>query len=103
MLQCDVIRTMNIFNVAYFSKERLLEGAQAVARSLGEGGVWIVGRTFRESTAGSQRLDSRFAKSRGSGCSIDSARTPEIEELVLTLAGHALRPIGAGPADTFCC
>src|SRR5207245_10776478 len=45
---CDVIRTMNIFNVAYFPRQRLLEGARAVAASLRPGGVWIVGRTVRE-------------------------------------------------------
>lgn len=45
---CHVIRTMNIFNLSYFSKERLLEGARAVALSLPEGGIWMVGRTVRE-------------------------------------------------------
>jgi hypothetical protein len=44
----DVIRTMNIFNLAYFGKEQLLEGARAVGLSLQEGGIWIVGRTFQE-------------------------------------------------------
>lgn len=41
----DVIRTMNIFNRAYFSPERLREGADAVWKSLKPGGTWIVGRT----------------------------------------------------------
>lgn len=44
----DVIRTMNIFNNAYFPPERLAEGAHAVWRSLVPGGVWIVGRTVRQ-------------------------------------------------------
>lgn len=44
----DVIRTMNIFNNAYFSQERLTEGARAVWRSLVPGGVWVVGRTVRQ-------------------------------------------------------
>lgn len=44
----DVIRTMNIFNNAYFPPERLTEGARAVWRSLIPGGVWIVGRTVRQ-------------------------------------------------------
>lgn len=44
----DVIRTMNIFNLAYFPKDKLIEGARAVALSLPEGGLWIVGRTFQE-------------------------------------------------------
>lgn len=42
---CDVIRTMNILNLSYFPRERLVEGCRAVASSLKEGGVWIVGRT----------------------------------------------------------
>lgn len=45
---CDIVRTMNIFNLSYFPNERLLEGARAVALSLREGGVWIVGRTVQE-------------------------------------------------------
>ena len=45
---CQVIRTMNIFNVAYFPKDRLLEGVRAVGRSLAVGGTWIVGRTVQE-------------------------------------------------------
>jgi hypothetical protein len=45
---CDVIRTMNIFNLVYFSHDRLLEGARAVAQSLRPGGMWVVGRTHEE-------------------------------------------------------
>ena len=41
----DVIRTMNFFNHSYFPPERLLEGIQAVWKSLNTGGYWIVGRT----------------------------------------------------------
>lgn len=44
----DVVRTMNIFNHSYFSKERMVEGARAVEKSLKEGGLWIVGRTVQE-------------------------------------------------------
>ncbi len=44
----DVVRTMNIFNRAYFDAGRLAEGALAVWRSLRPGGVWIAGRTFQE-------------------------------------------------------
>lgn len=43
---CHVIRTMNILNLSYFSRERLKEGAEAVFRSLLPGGIWIVGRTL---------------------------------------------------------
>lgn len=80
---CDVIRTMNIFNVAYFPPDRLLEGARAVALSLAEGGIWIAGRTVQENPpvhnaslfvreSAGFRLVERF----GAGS--------EIEELVLT-------------------
>jgi hypothetical protein len=44
----DVIRTMNIFNHAYFPPARLIEGARAVWKSLNAGGFWIVGRTTEE-------------------------------------------------------
>jgi len=44
----DVIRTMNIYNLAYFKEPRLLEGGHAVWRSLKPDGWWIVGRTWRE-------------------------------------------------------
>jgi hypothetical protein len=45
---CHVIRTMNIYNRAYFSEDRLREGVRAVLRSLTTGGIWIVGRTADE-------------------------------------------------------
>jgi hypothetical protein len=45
---CDVIRTMNIFNLKYFSEARLGEGVDAVKRSLVPGGIWILGRTYKE-------------------------------------------------------
>lgn len=45
---CHVIRSMNIFNVAYFSKEQLAQGARSVISSLHPGGIWIVGRTIRD-------------------------------------------------------
>ena len=44
----DVIRSMNIFNNAYFPPARLAEGARAVWHSLRNGGIWIVGRTISE-------------------------------------------------------
>lgn len=40
-----VIRTMNIFNLNYFSGKDLAAGVRSVFNSLVEGGVWIVGRT----------------------------------------------------------
>jgi hypothetical protein len=45
---CDVIRTMNIFNLKYFPDATLMEGSEAVRRSLVPGGIWIVGRTVSE-------------------------------------------------------
>lgn len=45
---CTVIRTMNIFNRAYFSENRLREGVRAVLSSLVQDGIWIVGRTADE-------------------------------------------------------
>jgi hypothetical protein len=45
---CQVIRTMNIYNRAYFSEERLREGVGAVLGSLANEGIWIVGRTIDE-------------------------------------------------------
>lgn len=44
----DVIRSMNIFNRAYFPEERLLAAARAVWRSLRTLGWWIVGRTVED-------------------------------------------------------
>lgn len=43
-----VIRTMNIFNMAYFSEGELLKGAHAVIDSLVPGGIWVLGRTVQE-------------------------------------------------------
>ena len=45
---CHVLRTMNIFNRAYFSTERLEEGCRAIFDSLQPGGIWVVGRTLEE-------------------------------------------------------
>jgi hypothetical protein len=45
---CQVLRTMNIFNRAYFTDQQLADGAAAVFESLEPGGIWIVGRTLEE-------------------------------------------------------
>jgi hypothetical protein len=45
---CHVLRTMNIFNKAYFSPQQLAEGANAAFQSIRPGGIWIVGRTLEE-------------------------------------------------------
>lgn len=48
---CDVVRTMNIFNRAYFDDVRILQGARAVWESLKPAGIWIVGRTIQDNPA----------------------------------------------------
>jgi len=81
---CHVIRTMNIFNVAYFEQERLQDGVRAIWRSLLPGGMWIVGRTTQESPPvhnasifvreeAGFRLVERF----GAGSEIESLATAE--------------------------
>ena len=42
----DVIRTMNILNLAYFSEPQLQVAIRSVYQSLRIGGIWIVGRTL---------------------------------------------------------
>lgn len=78
----DVIRTMNIFNNAYFPPERLATGARAVWQSLRTGGIWIVGRTTSE--APPIHEVSLFART-DSGFTLLSRIGPgsEIESLVL--------------------
>lgn len=44
----DVLRTMNILNLAYFSIQQLIDGIHAAFESLKPGGLWIVGRTHEE-------------------------------------------------------
>jgi hypothetical protein len=43
-----VIRSMNILNRNYFPDDQLAQGANAVAASLHDGGIWILGRTTQE-------------------------------------------------------
>jgi hypothetical protein len=45
---CDVLRTMNILNRAYFTEDQLASAANAIFDSLRVGGLWIVGRTWEE-------------------------------------------------------
>jgi hypothetical protein len=44
----DVLRTMNILNLAYFENETLIDSIQAAFQSVRPGGLWIVGRTHEE-------------------------------------------------------
>jgi hypothetical protein len=39
---------MNIFNLDYFSPERLREGFLAIFASTGQKGIWIAGRTHEK-------------------------------------------------------
>jgi hypothetical protein len=78
----DVIRTMNFFNRAYFPPGRLIEGMQAVWKSLKTGGCWIVGRTEETRPARNdvtifERLDRGYRVVERIG------RGSEIEDLVL--------------------
>jgi hypothetical protein len=45
---CDVLRTMNILNRAYFSEDELESAVNAAFDSIRTGGLWIVGRTWEE-------------------------------------------------------
>jgi hypothetical protein len=45
----DVLRTMNILNLAYFSSDQLVAGIRAAFDSLKPGGLWIIGRTLEAS------------------------------------------------------
>ncbi len=44
----DVLRTMNILNLAYFPITKITEGIEAAFHSLRPQGLWIVGRTHEE-------------------------------------------------------
>lgn len=43
---CNVVRSMNILNRAYFSEAQLAHAAESVIESLCPGGIWILGRTI---------------------------------------------------------
>ena len=45
---CDVLRTVNILNRAYFTEDELASAADAAFDSIRAGGLWIVGRTWEE-------------------------------------------------------
>ena len=82
---CHAIRSMNIFNLAYFSAAQLAGGATAVWRSLAPGGIWIVGRTFQENPPAHNA--SAFVKQeRGFRLLERYGKGSEIDEIVLGLA-----------------
>jgi hypothetical protein len=45
---CDVLRTMNVLNRAYFAEEQLETAVNAAFDSVRPGGLWIVGRTWED-------------------------------------------------------
>jgi hypothetical protein len=85
---CHAIRTMNIFNLGYFSEDGLRAGAACVTGSLVDGGIWILGRTTQDIRPSVNSV-SIFQKN---GSSLKLVRQlnggSEIEELALS-AGPA--------------
>jgi hypothetical protein len=83
----NVIRSMNIFNLNYFSREDLTAGVHAVLESLVEGGVWIVGRTHEGTVL--EHDVSAFIKDKDGFALLERrGRGSEIEEI----AQSACRP-----------
>jgi hypothetical protein len=83
-----VIRSMNIYNRAYFSEEQLRQGVRCVSESLRLGGIWIVGRTVDESA--STHEVTIFQKQSSGKFQVLHRVGPgsEIEELVSTVKGR---------------
>ncbi len=81
--RCHVIRTMNIYNRAYFPEDRLREGVRAVLGSLTDDGIWVVGRTADE--AATSHNATVFRKEEGGTLEIVErvGLGSEIEELAL--------------------
>ncbi|MGH9530551.1 MAG: hypothetical protein ACRD2S_11615 [Terriglobales bacterium] len=78
---CDVLRTMNILNMSYFSTDRLIEGINAAFHSLKPGGIWIVGRTLEKDFSNQVTL---LRKEHGGWKVLDRlGGGSEIEELAL--------------------
>jgi hypothetical protein len=78
---CDVLRTMNILNVSYFSTERLQEAARSIFESVRPNGIWIVGKTREDDFTN----HTTFFRRREKGWEIieRTGSGSEIEELVL--------------------
>lgn len=79
----DVLRTMNVLNLAYFSADRLTEGVRAAFCSVKPGGLWIVGRTHEHDANNHvtffRRTDTNWEILERIG------RGSEIEELVIDI------------------
>jgi hypothetical protein len=81
----DVLRTMNILNLSYFTTSQLREGIEAAFHSVKLGGLWILGRTLEEN---SQNLVTFFRRTSKGWEVVDRIRQgSEIERLVLDFAG----------------
>ncbi|MBI3210156.1 MAG: hypothetical protein HYZ37_14820 [Candidatus Solibacter usitatus] len=79
---CHVVRTMNILNKAYFPCDGLRKGAESVYESLLDGGVWIAGRTVRDSPP--QHEVTLFRKENGWFRKLDQVGPgSELEPLIL--------------------
>lgn len=77
-----VIRTMNIFNPAYFEEPSLKQGIRTVFDSLVDGGIWVVGRTTEETQPPRNRA-SIFRKGAGFSLLSQIHDGSEIQDLVL--------------------
>mgnify|MGYP000421618001 CR=1 FL=1 len=78
---CHVLRTMNILNRVYFSREQLRRGVEAARLSVREGGLWIVGRTPLEPPI--RHNATIFLKSNGAFQALDRmGEGSEMEDLV---------------------
>lgn len=81
----DVIRTMNIFNRSYFPPPRLTDGVRAVWLSLRPGGLWLVGRTVRETPA-AHEVSAFIRTASGFQLVWRNGTGSEIEELALAVS-----------------
>jgi len=79
---CDVLRTMNILNLSYFSREQLLAAADAIYGSLRPDGIWIVGKTREDDFTN----HTTFFRRRDTGWEVldRTGSGSEIEDLILT-------------------
>lgn len=87
-----VIRSMNIYNRAYFSEDQLRQGVCCISESLLPGGVWIVGRTLdKEATTHETTI---FRKQSSGEFQILDRVGPgsEIEKLALTVKTNEDEP-----------
>lgn len=79
---CHVLRTMNIFHSAYFSRQQLASAVTAAFQTIRPNGLWIVGRTL---TSDSSNHATLFMRSEQGWQLLDRIGTgSEIEELIQT-------------------